>query len=82
MNGYLVMIRCTMDDVPLRLFDSRKKATRFAYRLRNDPSLLPAEMKKASDLLGYDLTGSLLVAVVRFLKGQVTSTDIVHQFEG
>lgn len=55
-DGFLVLLRCTMDDLPLRFFNDRADALLFAGNFAvEDRSLPPAEMKDFYDIGGTEV---------------------------
>jgi hypothetical protein len=65
MNGYLVMVRCTLDDVPISLHDSYPAAAAAALRAGQNP-------EETLQALEFDWPGGssfLSVEVVEFAGG-------------
>ena len=75
MNGYLVVVRCGMDDLPCRLFADKGKAEAFA----KEP--IEAEVDRVAKLLNLDVTDLCNVSVATFADGVMTACDIVRDFE-
>lgn len=64
MNGYLVLARCAIDDIPMRLFDSHPLAVAFAAKAtRKDVC------KVARDCYGLDTSVVYGIDIVAFKKG-------------
>lgn len=64
MNGYLVVLRCMMDDLPLGLFATRAKALKFALNLDFDGEL-PIER-----VWGIDRSSITQVDILQFKNGE------------
>ncbi len=61
MTGYLVLLRCAMDDLPIRLFEDKEEAVKFA----SDPAAVEAEAEQiAGQVFDSDLTMPVAVAVL------------------
>ena len=76
MNGYLVVISCSMDDVPVRLFASRSFAHEFAAIVDADEAAEAAFEKR--NYLGSD---AIAVRIQQFADGVCVSDQIVRDLE-
>lgn len=73
---YLVMLRCNIDDYPLRLFDDKDSAIRYAKRCRDVPP------KSVWHQFTPDVSQAIEVAVVTFTNGAPTSNETIKLFDG
>jgi hypothetical protein len=64
MNGYLVVGRCGMDDVPLALLCGEKEARDFASTVAHQQVL-----DAVADVYGTDATEAITVCIVPFIAG-------------
>jgi hypothetical protein len=76
MNGFLVLIRHTLDDLPVGLFRTEKEATTFALTCDID-----VETKRTAKLMSLDATTPICVAIVSFVDETPTACDIVRDCE-
>lgn len=78
MNGFLVLGRTNLDDVPLALFASRAAASRFANKATTE-----GVHELAVNVMGVDHAGIINVGVVEFRKGRpVGEIDLVKPLAG
>jgi len=75
MNGYLVLLCHTMDDLPVRFFATHFAACRFAQSLSGEPD------KAIRDLFNTDCSTPVCVKVVEFRDGAPLAMDLVKEFE-
>lgn len=76
MNGYLVELIHTMDDLPIGLFATRGEADEFASKVRPMPT---AAMRR---VFNTDCSTPVGVSITRFRLGKPDSRKMVRQFEG
>lgn len=69
---FLVMVRATMDDLPLRLFKSRKEALKYT------DGDLTEDTDKAVKHLGYDMTSLCCIVIVEFRDGFAYNMEIIR----
>lgn len=74
-NKYLVLLRCTMDDIPLRLCDSSEEAHRVAMAADRN---VPKEIEKA---FGYPTSETSGISIVRIVNGHVVGVEPVRNFD-
>lgn len=69
MNGFLVVLRCTMDDLPLALFETADAANNFARQFDPDADLPIEEI--------WSLSRSSInwVSIVQFRNGLPVASD-------
>lgn len=72
MNGWLVLARCGMDDIPMRLFPDRKCAYDYASTVTEDDVRL-----MAVTVYDCDVSVFVLVCVVQIINGYPQTMDIV-----
>lgn len=72
MNGFLVLGRATIDDIPLGLFMRREDAAAFAANV--DVAYV---RKVAHDVMGLDVSEVHAVGIVEFKGGEPTRLQIV-----
>jgi len=68
---YLVLLRCNMDELPVRLFEDQAEAIQFAKTFDVDAAI------EAWDLLNWATSKPLWVAVVTFKDGIPTGAENV-----
>ena len=72
MNGFLLMARCGMDDVPLGLYPGRADALNHAL------GLSPADVRRAAEaVLHVDVSDVIGLGVVEFVAGAPQMIDAV-----
>lgn len=77
MNGFLVVSRMTMDDVPMGLFDTRFQAEQFIAELTEESII-----KAAGDVMGVKVIDpGVMVCVVEFRDGRPLEIEIVRYDE-
>ena len=72
---YLVLLRHTMDDLPLYVTSDRPQAEMVAKRVR------PTDGAKAKAVLGVDASTPVCVGIVTFENGLPGKFEVVRQFE-
>ena len=73
---YLVLLRHTMDDLPVRLCDTRAEALQVAKEIAWEPS------ERDRRILKIDCSTPVCVSIVRFdAKGHAAKLEIVRDFE-
>lgn len=75
MDGYVVLLRHTMDDLPLALFGSHADAVAFAKTV----DWMPTD--KVRDILGTDCSTPCVIAIAEFREGLLYSLEIVRDIE-
>ena len=75
MNGYLVVLRHLMDDLPLLLTGDREIALEFADSLESDSGV------GEKQLLRLDSSTPLNVWIYTFARGQLIEAVCVKEFE-
>lgn len=76
---YLVLVRCGIEDVPVRIFRDATKAHEFAKQLtKYSPAF--AEAQRAVDTLGRETALLDCVDVVRFLNGSPVDFVTIKEF--
>lgn len=65
MNGYLVLVRCNLDDVPVRFFPTLEEAAIYAQR----QDIEETADNIAQDVFGVELSQANYVDVVKFQDG-------------
>lgn len=77
MNGWLVVARCTMDDLLLGLFATEEEARKFA-RLWDEDQVLKVARKFELEIS----PGSLIcLSILEFVKGEPQRYIIVKEFQ-
>lgn len=77
MNGFLVVARCRMDDVPMALFDTRFQAEQFAAELTEERIV-----EAAGDVMAVDVTDpGVVVGIVEFRNCTPTPIDLIRTDE-
>lgn len=74
MNGYLVMLSHTLDDLPVALFASAWDAQTFAENIK------PDDGKSVGKLLQLDATTPVCVKVLTFKEGRPDAVTVVKEF--
>jgi hypothetical protein len=74
-NGFLVVVRCGSDDIPIRLCESRDEAQRVAGGLRR------ADVLEAETTLSIDVSVYHNVSVYTFQGGRLTDAVCVRDFD-
>jgi hypothetical protein len=74
MNGYLVMLRCSIDDIPLRLFAERGDACQYA------DDVTPDYGERESTILRIDKSEVCNVSIYHFEHGVLESFEVVRNF--
>jgi len=64
MNGYLVLIRANMDDLPAGLFETEAEAHKFCDELD------VRDIERTKEVMGVDTSQFVAVDVVRFVNGR------------
>lgn len=64
MNAYLVLLRHTMDDLPIALFGDRDRAVKFAQKTRPQPT------DAIRNFYNADCATPVAVVVVEFVRGK------------
>jgi hypothetical protein len=75
MNGFLVLGRCALDDVPLRLCRSKAEALTLAGRVTEDDVV-----EAAAHVIEVDVATFINVAVVEFRDGVPRPMEIIKSF--
>ena len=75
MNGFLVMVRFMMDDVPARLFATEAEAREFAENLDEN------DISDAKYAIATDASILCSVAIVPFELGIPMACEVVRSFE-
>ena len=75
MNGFLVVLRHSMDDIPLLLTDNEDEAMRFAESV-ND-----SDGKTEKQVLSLDSSTPVCVCVWIFVSGHLVGSRLVKSFE-
>lgn len=75
MNGFLVMLRCTMDDIPLFLTDSEAAARQYASLVEKDDG------HRATFLMNTGFTNPISIDVLEFKAGQLASVHTITEWE-
>lgn len=75
MSGFLVVLRCTMDDFPLALFETADAANNFARQFDPDADL-PIE-----EIWSIDRSSINGVCIVQFRNGVPVASDRVRNLE-
>jgi hypothetical protein len=73
---YLVMLRHSEDDIPLRLFNDQESAVEFAKTVGEDDG------EREKRILSIDATTPICVAIYHFQDGVMESVDVVKDFDG
>lgn len=76
MNGYLVVISCSMDDLPVRLMESESFAREWAAKCNADAEA--ASVCRQRNYLGSEPT---CIRIQRFVDGAPVSDEIVRDLE-
>jgi hypothetical protein len=76
MNGFLVLGRCSADDVPMRLFATRGEAWEFAREVDADDVRTSAELVSR-----VSVSDILAVAVVEFRDGVAVRVEKVKDLD-
>lgn len=69
MKDVLVIIRCGIDDIPLRIFENEELAKGFAYELAQNPSCLETELKAFEDVMDLDVSEPCAISIAVFHNG-------------
>lgn len=80
MKFFLVLLRCSLDDLPLRLFDDSA-----GYQERIDAfvaSVSAATITGVEDVFGLDVSEPFHVTLVTFEGGLPVKTEIVRDLKG
>ena len=72
MNGFLVLARCRMDDVPVLLESDTDRAKAFASNL----TLNDVQESRFCEVASIDVSELIAVDLLRFANGKIT--EIVH----
>jgi hypothetical protein len=75
MNGYLVVLRHEMDDLPVGLFATQKEAAKCAANLDEMPTTF------IRDFYQTDCSTPCSVAIVKFSDGEPWQFETVRDFE-
>lgn len=76
MNGWLVIARCGMDDVPMRMFPTRGDAGTWAAALTPDDVA-----KAAAKIMGVDASIILGVDILEFDGGKPREANSLADFD-
>lgn len=74
MNGFLVMLHHTMDDLPVRLFATRRAAIACAKKLSAEPE------ESIREIFRRDCSMPVCTAVVEFRQGKPVRAENVRHF--
>jgi len=74
MNGYLVLLRHSCDDLPVGLFEDYTEARRFARRLKPYPT------RAVIGALMVECCTPCNVSIITFACGEPTECEIVKEF--
>ena len=86
MNGYLVVVRHTEDDIPVFLTSDHLEAVRFAESVKptewdeKTMSIIPGDDEESQRLLWLDATTPLNVSVYEFKDGKFVGFVVVRDF--
>lgn len=75
MNGYLVLLRHGMDDLPIGLFDTQGRADQFASTVE------PMPTEAIRSLYGTDCSTPCCVEIVEFANGLPVNIRFVRDFD-
>jgi len=75
MNGYLVLLSCTMDDFPVLLTEDKELAISAA---QNYYAAVP---ERIQDLFGIDATEIVCTKIVQFSLGEPSKVTVVKDFK-
>lgn len=73
---YLVLLRCNMDELPVRLFEDKAEAVQFAKTFDADAAIA------AWEKLDWSTSDPVFVAVVTFKEGIPTGAEVVRDLDG
>ena len=73
MTGYLVLLCTNLDDFPVRLFKTWRKARRFSKKLKPR-----RQARKMAELFEVDIAGLICVKIVTFIGGRPLDVDLVR----
>lgn len=76
MNGFLLVARCPMDDVPAGLYSTRQEAFESAFDVRYGDILLIAQQ-----VIGNDVSSLIALGIVEFRNGQPQEMEIVRTWD-
>lgn len=84
-QAFLVLLRCPMDDVPIKLFNDEHFAVLHAeilgrdfLKCQEDGVEWPAEVNEALNVLGLDVGGACNVSILTFTDGVPTSCRLIE----
>lgn len=77
MNGYLVVISCSMDDLPVRLMESESFAREWAMKCNPEDQVAMVYDMRNCDPAGYPTC----IRIVRFIDGAPVSDQIVRDLD-
>jgi len=75
MNGFLVLVRCGMDDLPARLCPTAEEARAVAEGLK------PGDVEGVLRLLKLDTSVYIAIDVLGFRDGRLVSVEPVRDFD-
>jgi len=75
MNGFLVELVQTMDELPIRLCKTKAEAIRIAKRTAGKPT------QKIREVFNTDASTPICVAVTAFRNGRPIKTEVVKSFD-
>lgn len=75
MNGFLVLLSCGFDDLPVRLFETHAAATSFAEQLD------PEGAFEVASLPSMAMSTPSCSKVVTFRDGKPTAVDVVKSYD-
>lgn len=78
MNQYLLLIRCSLDDVPMKLFETGTEAVEAANMLADSPAMLEGALMAAGNVMGIDVSEPHAIAVATYVDGDMTAMCIVR----
>ena len=77
MTKVLMLIRCEIDDIPLKLYGSIAEAENDAAMLKGAPKVLEGAMEVAADIMNMDISEPLAIALVTFANEDMLSMRVV-----
>lgn len=72
MNGWLVLLSCTIDDFPLRMFDTQREAKKFAKELDPETVDIPFDL---------DPSSPVCTKLMKFVNGLPKKIIIAKKFD-
>lgn len=72
MNGWLVVLSCTMDDFPLRMFNTQREAKNFTKELDPETVDIPFEL---------DPSSPFCIKLMKFVNGLPKKIILAREFD-